>query len=290
MVQILLIAVIALAGSVVATEDWFLHGHFYQIYPRSYQDSNDDGVGDLKGITEKLDHLKYINVSGVWLSPIFKSPLKDFGYDISDFREIHAEYGTMEDFERMVARANELDIKIILDFVPNHSSDEHEWFKKSNNPNGPEFQKYKDYYIWHEGKVLENGTRVEPCNWNSVFGGRMWTWSENRQAYYLHQFLAAQPDLNFRSEAVKNEMNEIMRFWLRKGVGGFRIDAVPHIFEVDKNGDGYYDDKPKSGDCDDPDAFCYLDHSKTMHLQETYELIYDWRSVIDEPEFSNLSR
>ena len=178
-----------------AGDDWWEYGHFYQIYPRSFKDGDGDGVGDLKGIIENLAYLKTINVTGVWLSPIFKSPMKDFGYDIADFRDIDPIFGTLEDFERLTARAKELNIKIILDFVPNHSSDQHEWFKASSDPSHADHEKYKDYYIWNDGRVLENGTRVAPSNWLSIFRGSAWEWSDKRQQYYLHQFLEEQPDL-----------------------------------------------------------------------------------------------
>lgn len=157
----------------------------------------------------RLPYLKYIGVTGVWLSPIYKSPMKDFGYDISDFRDIQPEYGTMNDFERLAERCQELDIKLILDLVPNHSSNEHEWFLKSANKSDPDHEKYKDYYIWHEGKVLENGTRVPPSNWLSIFRGSAWQWIESRQAYYYHNFLAEQPDLNYRNPDVVNEVKEV---------------------------------------------------------------------------------
>lgn len=176
-------------------DDWWEYGHFYQIYPRSFQDSDGDGVGDLHGITLRLPYLKFIGVTGVWLSPVFQSPMKDFGYDISDFRQIHSEFGTIDEFDRLVERCKELDIKLILDFVPNHSSDQHKWFQASADPNHTEHEKYKDYYIWHEGRLLENGTRIAPSNWLSVFRGSAWEWVESRQAYYYHQFLAEQPDL-----------------------------------------------------------------------------------------------
>lgn len=184
-----------IAAKSLAADDWWEYGHFYQIYPRSFQDSNGDGVGDLNGIASRLSHLKYIGVSGVWLSPIFQSPLKDFGYDISDFRAIQPEYGTMEDFDRLVEQSNELDIKLILDFVPNHSSDQHFWFKASSDPTHPEHEKYKDFYLWNKGKQFEDGTRAPPSNWLSVFRGSAWTWVESRQEYYYHQFLPQQPDL-----------------------------------------------------------------------------------------------
>lgn len=209
---ILALAIYLVAGkAVVEKADWWEHGHFYQIYPRSYKDSNGDGVGDLQGIYEELDHLKSIGVTGVWLSPIFKSPMKDFGYDISDFRAIDPIFGTMEDFDRLAAKCKELDIKLILDFVPNHSSDEHEWFKASIDPKHPEHEKYKDFYIWNKGKLLENGKRAPPSNWLSMFRGSAWKWVESRQAYYLHQYLAEQPDLNYRHAGVMEEMNEVLR-------------------------------------------------------------------------------
>lgn len=210
---ILLLAICAIACNVVAEDDWWEYGHFYQIYPRSFQDSDGDGLGDINGITARLDYLKTIGVTGTWLSPIFKSPMKDFGYDISDFQAIQPEYGTMEDFERLVARAKELDIKLVLDFVPNHCSDQHEWFKKALNKSDPDHDKYKDYFIWHGGKLLENGTRVPPSNWLSIFRGSAWKWVDEFQQYYLHQFLEEQPDLNFRNQELVDEFVEFYFFF-----------------------------------------------------------------------------
>lgn len=289
--QIFLAVAILSSSTVLADDDWWEYGHFYQIYPRSYKDSDGDGVGDLNGIIEGLPHLKSINVSGVWLSPIFKSPMKDFGYDISDFRDIDPIFGTMEDFDRLVERSNELGIKLILDFVPNHSSDKHVWFEASANPNHPEHEKFKDFFIWHKGKVLEDGTRVPPSNWLQAFRGSAWEWVEARQAYYLHQYLAEQPDLNYRNPDVVHEMKEVLRFWLRKGVSGFRCDTVHTLFETTENAEGFYDDEPLSGNCvDDPQSNCYLEHTKTHHQDETYGMIYQWRKVMDEEEFSDHSR
>lgn len=275
---------------VLGKDDWWENGHYYQIYPRSFQDSDGDGIGDLNGITSRLSYLKFIGVTGVWLSPIFQSPMADFGYDITDFTKIQPEYGTMEDFEALVARCKELDIKLILDFVPNHCSSEHEWFQKAINPNDTEHEKYKDYFVWHEGKLLENGTRVPPSNWLSYFRGSVWEWVDSVQAYYLHQFLESQPDLNFRNPNVVNEMKEVLRFWLRKGVSGFRCDAVPHIFEADRDADGKYVDEPPSGKCNDPLAACYLNHTQTMDLDETYDMIYQWRRVMEEEEFADYTK
>lgn len=307
---ILAMAIYLAAGRAVREdEDWWEHGHFYQIYPRSYKDSNGDGIGDLPGITEELPHLKSIGVTGVWLSPIFKSPMKDFGYDISDFRAIDPIFGTMDDFNRLIVKCKELDIKLILDFVPNHSSDQHEWFKASADPEHLQHEKYKDFYIWNKGKLLENGTRQPPSNWLSMFRGSAWKWVDKRQAYYLHQYLAEQPDLNFRDPDVMHEMDEgtksistkirslpnlcyiVLRFWLRKGVSGFRIDTVMTLVEADVNAQGFYDDEPLSGQCsDDPEASCYLQHTLTQDQDGTYDLIYEWRKVMDEDEFKDHSR
>lgn len=202
---IFVLATCSVTSKVMADDDWWEYGHFYQIYPRSFQDGDGSGVGDLPGITSRLSFLKTIGVTGVWLSPIYKSPMADFGYDIEDFRAIDKTFGTMDDFNTLVARAKELDIKLILDFVPNHSSDQHEWFKASADPNHPDHETYKDYYIWNKGMQFENGTRAPPSNWIGIFRGSAWTWVESRQAYYLHQFLEAQPDLNYRNEAVVEE-------------------------------------------------------------------------------------
>lgn len=203
-------AIYLVSGRVVEETgvDWWEHGHFYQIYPRSFKDGRDDGIGDIPGIIEKLEHLKSIGVTGVWLSPIFKSPMKDFGYDVSDFRAIDPMFGTMDDFDRLVVKCKELDIKLILDFVPNHTSDQHEWFKASIDPKHPNHERFKDFFIWNKGKISADGKRSPPSNWLSIFRGSAWEWVESRQAYYLHQYLAEQPDLNYRNPDVMHEMNE----------------------------------------------------------------------------------
>ncbi|XP_037034887.1 maltase A1-like [Bradysia coprophila] len=281
----------ASSAAVLAEDEWWENGHFYHIYVRSFQDSDNDGIGDLNGITSRLAYLKFIGVTGVWLSPIFKSPMVDFGYDISDFKVIQPEYGTMEDFGGLIDRCKELDIKLLLDFVPNHCSSEHEWFKKAIDPHDSDHNKYKDFFIWHKGKLLENGTRVPPNNWLSVFRGSAWEWVETMQAYYLHQFLEVQPDLNYRNPNVVEEMADVIRFWLRKGVSGFRVDAVPFIFEAEPDTDGNYADEPPSGKClDDPLVFFYLNHTQTEDLDETYDVIYQWRKILEEKEFAGQTR
>lgn len=263
----------------LASADWWDTANFYQIYPRSFKDSDGDGVGDLRGITDKLPYLKSIGVTGTWLSPIFSSPMADFGYDISDFKNISSVFGTLADFDNLVVRCKELGIKLILDFVPNHTSDEHDWFiKSSTNISG-----YEDYYIWHPGTVNETNQRNPPNNWLSAFRYSGWEWNENRQAYYFHQFVTKQPDLNYRNSAVVEEMKEVLRFWMSRGVDGFRIDAVPHLFEIAPSTvDGSLPDEPLSGTCTDPNDFCYLNHIYTQNQPETFDMVYQWRNVTDQ--------
>ncbi|KAH8410915.1 hypothetical protein KR222_008910 [Zaprionus bogoriensis] len=275
------IAIAAVVLGIAGATEWWESGNYYQIYPRSFRDSDGDGIGDLNGVTEKLQYLKDIGFTGTWLSPIFKSPMVDFGYDIADFYQIHPEYGTMEDFERMITRAKEVGIKIILDFVPNHSSDQNEWFIKSVDSDPV----YKDFYIWHDGKINnETGDREPPSNWNSEFRYSAWEWNDVRQQYYLHQFATAQPDLNYRNPAVVTEMKNVIKFWLAKGVSGFRIDAIPYLFEVDLDRYNQYPDEPLSNDtsCPDPDDHCYTQHIYTQDLPETYDMVYQWRELVDE--------
>lgn len=261
-------------------KDWWETSAFYQIYPRSFKDSNGDGIGDLNGITEKLSYLKEIGINATWLSPIFKSPMADFGYDISDFFDIQPEYGTIADFEKLLARGKELGIRIILDFVPNHSSDQNEWFIKSVNRDVG----YEDFYVWHKGYPDPNNSsnRLPPSNWLSAFRKSAWEWNSKRQEFYLHQFAPQQPDLNYRNPFVVETMKSVLRFWLGKGVAGFRIDAVPWLFEALPDANGVLPDEPKSGYTDDPDDSSYLLHIYTQDLDETVDMVYQWRKVLDD--------
>lgn len=273
------ILVLVISTIAVNANDWWMNGNFYQIYPRSFRDTNGDGVGDLNGVTEKLQYIKDVGFTAAWLSPIFKSPMADFGYDISDFYKVQPEYGTMEDFENMIKKAKEIGLKIILDFVPNHTSDENEWFKKSIDGD----PKFKDFYIWHDGFVDETtGERKPPSNWISVFRYSAWKWNDVRQQYYLHQFADKQPDLNYRNPAVVEEMKNVMRFWLAKGISGFRIDAVPFLFEVDLDRYGLYADEPEDQNCSDPNDYCHLKHIYTNDQPETLDMVYQWRELAEE--------
>lgn len=203
------------------TKTWWKESVIYQIYPRSFYDSNGDGIGDINGITEKIPYLSELGIDVIWLSPVYKSPNDDNGYDISDYRDIMDEFGTMQDFDRMLAEAHKYGIKMMMDLVVNHSSDEHAWFQQSrkskDNP-------YRDYYIW---KKTDNGE--PPTNWGAAFGGSVWEYDEQTGEYYLHLFSKKQPDLNWENPVLRNEVYEMMRFWLDKGIDGFRMDVINFI-------------------------------------------------------------
>lgn len=218
---------------------WWKESVVYQIYPRSFNDSNGDGIGDLNGITEKLDYLKELGIDVIWLSPVYESPNDDNGYDISDYQAIMKDFGTMEDYDRMLARAHELGIKIVMDLVVNHTSDEHAWFieskKSKDNP-------YRDYYIWRDGKDGK-----EPNNWGSCFSGSAWKYDETTDMYFLHLFSPKQPDLNWDNEKVRNEVFAMMDWWCQKGIDGFRMDVISMISKVEGLPDGEVGDNGYGG-------------------------------------------
>ena len=198
---------------------WWKRGVIYQIYPRSFQDTNGDGIGDLKGITARLDYLTWLGIDAIWISPIYPSPMADFGYDVSDYCNIDPLFGSLDDFDELVTSAHARGIKVILDFVPNHTSDRHPWFLESRSSRtNPK----RDWYIWRDGKA--DGS--PPNNWLSQFGGPAWTFDAATGQYYLHSFLREQPDLNWRNPAVREAMYDVLRFWLERGVDGFRVDVI----------------------------------------------------------------
>jgi alpha-glucosidase len=205
-------------------EVWWKHAVIYEIYPRSFQDSNGDGVGDLNGITERLDYLKDLGIDAIWIAPCYPSPQVDFGYDISDYQNIDPMYGTLADFDRLTAEANKRNIRVIMDAVLNHTSDKHAWFIESassrTNPKA-------DWYIWRDGK----GPGQPPNNWLSTFGHSAWQFERARNQYYYHYFYIQQPDLNWRNPQVETAIFNMLRFWLDRGVAGFRLDAIPTLFE-----------------------------------------------------------
>ena len=206
-----------------ADKDWWRGAVIYQVYPRSYQDSNDDGIGDLAGITSRLPYIADLGVDAVWISPFFKSPMKDFGYDVSDYRDIDPIFGNLDDFDKLIATAHDLGLKIMIDLVLSHTADVHEWFIESrsskDNPRN-------DWYVWADAKP--DGTA--PNNWLSIFGGPAWTWDTTRCQYYMHNFLTSQPDLNFHNPEVQEAVLDVARFWLDRGVDGFRLDTINFYF------------------------------------------------------------
>ena len=225
---------------------------FYQIWIRSFADGNGDGIGDLYGVYDKLEYIKSIGVDAIWFSPIYPSPNADYGYDISDYRDIHPDYGTLDQFKKVLDKAHRLGLYVLMDLVINHTSDEHKWFlesrKSKDNP-------YSDYYIWRDPRTI-NGKRLPPNNWFSQFEGLAWEYCEERDQYYLHVFARKQPDLNMDNPRVRQEVKDIMRFWLDMGVDGFREDVITFISKVEELPDGlsflpainglpYYKDGPK---------------------------------------------
>lgn len=245
---------------------WWKEAVFYQIYPRSFQDSNDDGVGDLPGIRARLDYLVNLGIDAIWISPIFPSPMADFGYDISDYLGIDPIFGSMQDFDQLLEAAHQRGIRVVLDYVANHTSDEHPWFIQScqsrNNPK-------RDWYIWRD-PAPGGGP---PNNWESMFGGSAWEWDETTQQYYLHLFLEKQPDLNWRNPQVVQAMQDVLRFWLDKGVDGFRMDVVTFLIKHP-----YFPDNPLRVD---QDGQTYQEHRYDINQPEVHQVLKDFRSLFD---------
>lgn len=207
-------------------KQWWKEATAYQVYPRSFNDSNGDGIGDIQGVIEKVDYLKDLGIDVVWLSPVYQSPNDDNGYDISDYKAIMDEFGTMDDLDELLDELHKRDMKLIMDLVINHTSDEHKWFIESRSSKE---SPYRDYYMWHPGK--EDGSR--PNNWESIFSGSVWEWDEKTKEYYLHVFSKKQPDLNWENPTVREELADMVNWWLDKGIDGFRVDAISHIKKVE---------------------------------------------------------
>jgi len=250
-----------------AADPWWKHAVIYEIYPRSFQDSNGDGMGDLNGITSRLDYLKNLGVDAIWITPFYPSPQVDYGYDIADYKAIDPDYGTMADFDRLVSEAKKRNIRVILDFVINHTSEQNAWFKESRSSrDNPK----RDWYIWRDRK---NGG--PPNNWLSWFGGSAWTLDPKTNQYYYHYFYIEQPDLNWRNPEVKKAMFDVVRFWLERGASGFRIDAVSRLYEDPE----LHDDPilPGRNAYGDPN----IEHKYTDNFPEVHDTLRELRAVVD---------
>jgi len=250
---------------------WWKEAVVYQVYPRSFNDANGDGIGDLKGITEKLPYLAKLGINVIWLSPVFDSPNVDNGYDISDYFAIMSDFGTMEDFDEMLETAHKHGIKILMDLVANHTSDEHPWFKESRSSKD---NPYRDYYIWKDPKGFdEDGNPIPPNNWASEFGGPAWEWDEATGQFYLHIFFKEQPDLNWENEKVREDLYSMVRWWLDKGVDGFRLDAINII------------SKPE-GFPDDPSTDFEKHTSSIPFVISNGTMVHPWMKELTRETFS----
>ncbi|HEU4326296.1 MAG TPA: alpha-amylase family glycosyl hydrolase [Roseiflexaceae bacterium] len=250
---------------------WWQRGVIYQIYPRSFQDTTGNGVGDLPGIIERLDYLRWLGVDAIWISPIYPSPMADFGYDVADYCDIDPLFGTLADFDLLVDEAHRRDIRVILDYVPNHSSDQHPWFQESR---ATRYNPKRDWYIWRD--PAPEGQ--PPNNWRSVFGGSSWTLDEHTGQYYYHAYLKEQPDLNWRSPGVQHAMLDVLRFWLDRGVDGFRIDALRQLIK-----DEQWRDNPPNPDYQPGlNPYHALIPRHTTDLPEIMALIAKMRAVSDQ--------
>ena len=251
-----------------AVDEWWKHAVIYEIYPRSFQDSDGDGIGDIKGITSRLGYLEDLGINAIWITPMYPSPGVDYGYDISDYTAIDPVYGTMEDFDRLVAEAKKHNIRVIMDYVINHTSDQHAWFKESaSSKTNPK----RDWYIWRDGK----GPGLPPNNWQSWFGHSAWTLDPKTNQYYYHYFYTQQPDLNWRNPEVHKAMDGVLEFWMNHGVAGFRIDAVSRLFEDP----GLHDDPYLPGYNVYGDR--NIEHKYTDNLPEVHDVLKEVRRVVD---------
>lgn len=261
----------------MAQKQWYKGAVIYQVYPRSFQDSNNDGIGDLRGIINRIDYIKSLGVDAIWISPFFKSPMKDFGYDISDYRDIDPLFGNLNDFDELIGQAHDRNIKIIIDQVLSHTSDQHQWFldSRENQSNDK-----ADWYVWADSK--EDGTA--PNNWLSIFGGGAWQWEPRRGQYYLHNFLTEQPDLNFHNPDVRKAVLDNVEFWLKKGVDGFRLDAINFCYHDAQLRDNPAKPKEKRQGRgfseDNPYAFQYHYYNNTQ--PENIEFMQDIRALLNK--------
>src|SRR3569833_1088424 len=270
---LLLSLVGAAAGAPAPAGKWWNNAVIYEIYPRSFQDSNGDGIGDLIGITQRLDYLKSLGVDAIWIGPMYPSPQVDFGYDISDYENVDPQFGTLADFVRLVADAHIIGFRVLLDMVLNHTSDQHPWFKAAA---ASRTDPKHDWYVWNDGVADATGKRQPPNNWVSLFGGSAWQWVPAVNQFYYHDFYRAQPDLNWRNPQVEKAMLDSMRFWLDRGVAGFRLDAITTLFE-----DTQLRNEPVTGPGVNAQGDPLVNRAYTDNLPEVHDVIRRMRKMID---------
>ncbi len=257
--------------------DWWRGSVIYQIYPRSFQDSNADGIGDLQGIVQRIGYVASLGVDAIWISPFYRSPMKDFGYDVSDYCDVDPIFGSLADFDDVIAAAHDAGIRVIIDLVLSHTSEQHAWFANSRASRDGSLA---DWYVWSDPKP--DGTA--PNNWLSIFGGSAWHWDPRREQYYLHNFLASQPDLNLHNPHVQSALLEVMRFWLNRGVDGFRFDTVNFLFADKHLRDNPALEKEQRSDILTPSVnpYNYQDHVNSKNRPETLDFIARIRALLDE--------
>lgn len=266
-------------------KDWWRGAVIYQIYPRSFQDSNGDGVGDLNGITKRLPYVASLGVDAIWISPFFTSPMEDFGYDVSDYCDIDPMFGTLADFEKLMEVAHSLGLKVMIDLVISHSSDQHEWFKQSRKDKTND---KADWYVWADAKSDKSADAKSdgsvPNNWLSIFGGSAWQWDETRQQYYMHNFLTSQPDLNLHNIDVQNALLDIERFWLEKGVDGFRLDTINFYFHDQQLRDNPVlpDELRNDNIAPKVNPYNHFDHLYDKNQPENIAFLKRFRAVMEE--------
>ncbi|TCP89152.1 alpha-glucosidase [Rhizobium sp. PP-CC-2G-626] len=260
-----------------ADRDWWRGAVIYQIYPRSYQDSNDDGIGDLKGITRRLPYIASLNVDAIWISPFFTSPMKDFGYDVSNYNGVDPIFGLLSDFDDLIAEAHRLGIRVMIDLVLSHTSDQHPWFAESRSSR---FNPKADWYVWSDSKP--DGT--PPNNWMSIFGGSAWAWDPTRLQYYMHNFLTSQPDMNLHNTEVQDALISVERFWLERGVDGFRLDTINFYFHdlQLRDNPALAPERRNANTAPAVNPYNYQEHLYDKNRPENIAFLQRFRAVMDE--------
>jgi alpha-glucosidase len=267
----------SMTSALSPNKDWWRGAVIYQIYPRSFQDSNGDGIGDLKGITERLAHVAELGADAIWISPFFTSPMKDFGYDVSNYVDVDPMFGTLAEFDALIAEAHRLGVRVMIDLVLSHTSAKHPWFEESRqNKQNPK----SDWYVWADSKP--DGSA--PNNWLSIFGGSAWQWDANRLQYYLHNFLTSQPDLNLHNEEVQNALLDVTRFWLERGVDGFRLDTINFYFHDKELRDNpaLAPERRNASTAPAVNPYNYQEHLYDKNRPENIEFLKRFRAVLEE--------